>query len=288
MRKQIITLFLASLFINTFFAFDWPLEETNYETINSEFAQLNGKALSSSLIYKEEAEVFASDKGNIIAIIDDNSDSFGWFESSLGSAVIISHNDGLSTVYANLNSESMNENISNKTTINAKDKIAISGNSAWQEENNGLEFKVFDKKNLAAVNPKILMPKISKEPRLEIGTVYFLDKQGNFHNIITEKKLSAETYYIYKTRQNKITPYKTIVAINGETNETIVYDTVKEKNGKLGLIGNNHYSIKEIYPDNNKQLLAKIQLSKGQNILTITLVNEQDTPIFQNYKLDAY
>lgn len=288
MKRHIVTASLAALALSSISAFDWPITETSSETIISEFGQLRGKTLSSSIIYKEDAEVRSSDDGIVIAVIDDQSDAFGWFESALGSAAIISHSDGLSTVYGNLNQDSLEENLGEAERIKAYGKIATSGNTAWQEESNGLEFKVFDKKNLAAVNPKILMPRIAKENHLEAGTVYLLDKNGNFRNINTEKRIASGTYFVYKTRQSKAVPYKTIVAVNGETAETVIYNTIKETSGKLGLTGNSHYSTQDIYPEDDKQLLAKIQLTKGQSTLTITLVNIQENTTLLNYKLDIY
>lgn len=287
-KTYIYTAILALLATSGASAFDWPLQETNSDTIISDFGQLIGGNISTSVIYKDDAEVCSSDAGSVIAVIDDHSDDFGWFESSLGAAAIVSHSDGLATVYANLNSDSLQENLGEATKISNKGKIATSGNSAWQAESNGLEFKVFDRKNLAAVNPKILMPRIAKEPHLEAGTVYLLDKNGNYHNINTEKRLAPGTYFVYKLRQNKAVPYKTIVAVNGDSAETIVYDTITEKEGKLCLSGNASYSTKDMYPDNDKQLLAKILLTKGQSTLTITLVNIQENSTLLNYKLDIY
>ncbi|MDO4505710.1 MAG: M23 family metallopeptidase [Spirochaetales bacterium] len=288
MKKNVLAAILALSAVSLANAFDWPLAETTPDTVASGFGQLRGGTLSSSVIYKEDAVVRSSDDGIVIAVIDDQSEAFGWFESSLGTAAIISHSDGLSTVYGNLNSNSLHETLGETERIKAYGKIATSGNSGWQESSNGLEFKVFDKKNLASVNPKILMPRVVKEPHLEAGSVYLMDKNGNFRNINTEKRIAAGTYFVYKTRQSKVVPYKTIVAVNGETAETIVYDTIKENNGKLGLTGNGHYSTQDIYPDEEKQLLAKVQLTKGQSTLTITLVNIQENSTLIHYKLDIY
>lgn len=288
MKKNVLAAIIAISTVSVTNAFDWPLPETSPETVASGFGQLRGGTISTSVIYKEDAEVRSSDDGVVIAVIDDQSEAFGWFESSLGTAAIISHSDGLSTVYGNLNSNSLHETLGETERIKAYGKIATSGNSAWQENSNGLEFKVFDKKNLAAVNPKILMPRVIKEPHLEAGTVYLMDKNGNFRNINAEKRVASGTYFVYKTRHTKVIPYKTIVAVNGETAETIVYDTIRENNGKLGLTGNSLYTLQEIYPEDDKQLLAKVQLTKGQSTLTVTLVNIQENSTMLNYKLDIY
>lgn len=288
--KTVKTIFVAAFISSalTTFAFDWPHSNATSDSMASDFGQLRGGVINSSVIFKEDAEVYSSDKGKAIAIIDDHSDDFGWFESPLGTAIIIAHNDGLTTVYGNLTSESLHENVKDETEIINRARLGTSGNSAWQEDSNGLEFKVYDRKNLAAVNPKILMPRIPKEPHLEAGTISLCDKNGTFHQIGSERRLPAGTYFVYKTRQISCVPYKTIVSVNGDTVETIVYDTLKESNGKLVLNGNSGYSISDVYPEKDKQLLAKINLVKGQSTVTVSLVNIQENTTTLNYKLDIY
>ncbi|MBQ0040249.1 MAG: M23 family metallopeptidase [Treponema sp.] len=288
MKKTIFFLSSALMALSSgAWAFDWPVAETTSDSISSDFGQLRGGIISTSVIYKTDAEVHSADAGSVIAVIDDHSDDYGWFESALGTAVIISHSDGLSSVYGNLNADSMEENLGDKEKVTATTKIATSGNTAWQEEANGLEFKVFDKKNIAAVNPKILMPRVAKEPHLEAGTISLCDKNGIFHNIGSEKRLASGTYLVYKTRQ-PVSPYKTIVAVNGATEETIVFDTIKESNGQLCANGNSSYPTSTVYPNKERQLLAKIQLAKGQSTITVTLMNIQENTTMLNYKLDIY
>lgn len=269
-------------------AFEWPQAETTADSLHSEFGQLRGGVLSSSIIYKDIAQIHSSEEGTVTAVITNHDDDFGWFESSLGTSVIISHGDGLSTVYSNLNDEYLNTSLTENLDIKAKVEIGKSGYTAWQEENNGLEFKVYDRKNLSAVNPKLLMPRITREVPLETGTLTLVDKNGTAHSIAQERRLPAGTYMIYKSRQTNAVPFKTIVSINGESVETIVYDTLKVNEGFLGVNGNNHYAINEVYPDNDRLLLAKTQLSKGQNTLTVTLLNIQENAVSVTYKLDIY
>lgn len=271
-------------------AFDWPVQDYSAEAVKSDFGQLRGATINSSIIYKSKTEVSSSDDGKIIAVISEHNDDFGWFESTLGTALIVGHEDGLYTAYGNLNGESIeSKNSENEIAkVSAKSVIAESGNSAWQEEQTGLEFKVYDIKNQSAVNPKLLMNRNTKEAALETGAIYLKDKNGTYHNIATEKRLAAGTYYIYRTRQEKAVPFKTIISINGTTEETIVYDTLKADNGVLGIRSSAHYAAGDIYPDKEKQLLAKVQFTKGQNTLTVTLMNIQENAVTVNYRLEIY
>ena len=277
MKKTILTLTCA-FFSFCGFSFDWPQKETNSDSFYSYFGQLRGGTINSSLIFKDPSEVKAADKGRITAIISDHSDDFGWFESALGNSVIISHEDGLS----------ISKEIEEKQFVESGEFLGTSGNTGWQEGQSCLEFKVFDSKNNSAVNPRILMPRAGRELPLTMGTITLTDKNGVSHNLLNERRLPAGKYYVYRTRQNVAVPYKTITAVNGATVENISYDVLKESNGKLCVKGNEHYSIKEIYPDSTKQLAGIVQLNKGSCTLTITIVNILNSASTISYKLDIY
>ena len=66
------------------------------------------------------------------------------------------------------------------------------------------------------------------------------------------------------------------------------YDVLKESAGKLCVKGNESYSVKEIYPDDTKQLAGIVQLNKGSCTLTITIVNILNSASTISYKLDIY
>lgn len=286
--KKTIPFAVAALFCMNAYSFEWPNANTEANSFSSEFGQHRGGVIDSSLVYKEPSEVFTTDEGDAIIVISEHGNEFGWFESTLGSSVIISHTDGLSTVYANLDEKTIAPKVGEKFFIDGKELLASSGDSAWQAENNGLEFKVYDVTNHAAVNPRLLMPRMQKELPLEMGAITFYDNNNVAHNVTAEKRLPSGVYSIYRTRQANLVPYKTIVSVNGTSKETIVFDTLKENSGKLGINGNGHYSAGELYPDNERQLLAKIHLAKGQNTITLTLMNFQETPVSTTYRLDIY
>lgn len=274
--------------LNAVFSFDWPQKETESDSFYSYFGQLRGSTISSSLIFKNSSDVKASDRGTVTVILSDHGDDFGWFESSLGNSVIIAHNDGLSTVYSNLDDGSVPESLEDSREVKGGDFLGTSGNSGWQEGQSCLEFKVFDSKNSSAVNPRILMPRIGKELPLSIGTVTLTDKNGTAHNLLIERRLPAGTYSVYRTRQPVAVPYKTIVAINGATVESICYDVLKESDGRLCAQGNARYPAAELYPDKSRQLAGKAELSKGTNTLSITVVNILNSASTISYKLEIY
>ncbi|HBB15003.1 MAG TPA: hypothetical protein DCZ76_12125, partial [Treponema sp.] len=93
-KKYLVAGTLAVTLLGTaaaLFAFSWPQAQTNSDTFHSYFGQLRGGTISSSLIFKDNSEVKTADPGDILAVIDDHTEDYGWFESTLGNAVIIGH-----------------------------------------------------------------------------------------------------------------------------------------------------------------------------------------------------
>ena len=154
MKKMIPFIILSIPFFAH--AFDWPQENVNKDSFYSYFSQLRGGTTSSSLIFSESSSIHASESGVILIKFDEHDDDMGWFESPLGNTLIIQHEDSFSTVYANLDEETIPKTLSGK--IEKGTLLGQSGNSSWQDGASALEFQVLDSKNHYSVNPRILLP----------------------------------------------------------------------------------------------------------------------------------
>ena len=265
-------------------AFDWPQNETEADSFFSYFGQLRGGRIGSSLIFKDNSDIKSSDKGTLAIVITEHSSDLGWFESPLGNAVIVSHKNGLQTVYGNLDGDSLTE--SSDMEVSSGTYLGQSGNSGWQEGQSCLEFKVLDTKNKTAINPRLLMPRIGKELPFVIGELSLDDKSGKTHYLVNEKNFTAGTYLLYRTRQDVAIPYKTNVSINGATVENISYDKLEAHNGRLCAVGNDHYDVNKIYPDSKRQLIAVLRLTKGHGTLSVTLSDLLGTTRTVTYNLE--
>ncbi len=267
-------------------AFDWPQDETSSDSFFSYFGQLRGGTIETSLIFKDNSTVKTAQDGIVAAVITEHTDDFGWFESTLGNAVIIAHDDNFSTVYGNLDGETLEDVIYSPDTISGGTALAVSGNSGWQEGQSCLEFQVLDTQNSAAINPRNLMPRMGAELPLEIGKVTLRGAKG-LYNLSTDRYISSGKYAVYHARQTVAVPYKTSIAINGATVENTTYDTLRETNGKLCVSGNEPYPVEEVYPDSEKQLLGNIQLNRGRNTITIALTDILGTTVSSSYTVDV-
>ena len=143
------TLTFATLLFTclTAFCFDWPQVDVTKDSFNSYFGQNRGGILSTSIIFSEPEEVKAAEDGYITAILTENTDNSDFFPSTLGTAVILAHNDDLISVYGNLDAETLTLKNENEHTIDGGAIIASSGNSGYQQNHGNLEFQIIDAKN---------------------------------------------------------------------------------------------------------------------------------------------
>lgn len=290
MKKMKIaaTCFFAGLAAaGTLFAFNWPQEETSSDSFHSYYGEFRGGTINPSLIFRDSAQVKAADTGNVLVVLSDHTNSFGWFESTLGTAVILGHEDQRESIYANLDDERLPSYISSTDTVTEGTVLGFSGNSGWQEDINGLEFQVVDTKSSLSVNPRMLVSKIGNELPFKMGYITLDDEKGITHNLINERYLKAGTYYIYKSRGEAAMPFKTLVAINGATVERITYDVLKENNGRLCVMGNSPYPVELMYPDSNRMLLGKVTLPSGHVGLSITIINILNEADSVTYNLEV-
>lgn len=248
------------------FGFDWPQNEIMSDSFYSYFGQLRGGTISTSLVFSESEEVKAADSGRIIAVITEH-DEDDLFESTLGNAVILAHKDNLTTVYANLDAENQ-ENLFNMKDIEIGTKLGNTSNSGWQTGEACLEFQVLDIKNENYVNPRILMPRIGNELDLNIKNISAMNKKGEIFDFSITKNIPSGTYLLYRARQKTAMPYKTAVYVNGAAADSIAYDTLIAKDGKICANGKHPYSIETVYPDSEKQLLGEITIPKGKNTIS--------------------
>lgn len=267
------TLTFSLIFLTSFFcfAFDWPQSEVSKNSFNSYFGQNRGGILSTSVIFSEPEEIKAAEDGYITAIITEYSDDSDFFPSTLGTAVILSHNDDLVSVYGNLDAETLTLKNENEHTIDGGAIIASSGTSGYQDNKGNLEFKIIDAKNKTAINPIVLMPRASEELTLTLSGIIIVNKNNDYYDINTYKTYSSGLYKVYFKRNPVATPYKTSVSINGVIVDQLSYDMITQENNKLCIIGKKKYTDADIFPNEDLQLLGEAMFTPGRVTLGLSI-----------------
>lgn len=255
------------------FSFSWPQEEVSEKSFSSYFGQNRGNVISTSVVFSEPEEVKASETGYILAILTENNDDSDFFPSTLGSAVILSHEDNLLSVYGNLDSETITLYNTNEKIVDAGATIGQSGTSGFQEGNSNLEFQIIDTKNKSAINPKVLMPRSEAELPLLLNGIMLGNKNNNYYDINVYKTFNSGLYKVYFKRNAIASPYKSSVSINGVIVDQISYDMITQENNKLCIIGKKKYTSTDLFPNNDLQLIGEAMLTPGRVTLGLSLTD---------------
>lgn len=270
--KKIISTVISVFFMTFLFCFEWPQDNISPESYSTYFGQERGGLINNSLVFSEPSQIKAAEKGTILAIILENYDDSDFFPSTLGTSVILSHEDNLQSVYANFEISSLTLNDQNETAVDAGTILGESGSSSWQENKGHLEFQIIDTKNKSAINPKVLMPRSEKEIPLILTGICLENKNHTFYDLNVYKTFQSGLYRVYQKKNNVASPYKTTVSINGVIVDQIHYDTIIQENEKICVSGKKKYTSKDIYSNEDLHLLGEAMFTPGK--ITLTLAEE--------------
>lgn len=272
-KRLSIAASIAAVITIPLFAFEWPQENVREDSFFSFFGQKRGNVISNSLVFSDAETAVAADEGQLSIVISEHEDGFNWFESTLGTAVVIAHEDSLLTVYGNLDTDTLNESIYTEEKIKTGTELSTTGNSGWQEKDSFLEFQIIDTKNGNYVNPLILMPRIGKEEPLTLTGISLKNKLGKIYDLESQHNIPAGVYKVYRKRQSKAIPYKTSIVVNGAESEHITYDILTQSQNDLAVIGRNNYPYSEIYPSDDMMLIGELYLPHGKDTISLIVTD---------------
>ena len=258
------------------------------KSIISYFGQNIGGRISTSIIFGDPSEVKAVKDGKILIIMSEINDDSEFFPSTLGSSVILCHDDDLISVYSNLDTETVLENTKNRDSLAEGEIIGETGNTGWQKERSDLEFQIIDNQKSAAINPKILLPRTENEIDYVLNGIILQNKEGKLFDLRENKVFPSGQYKVYQARNKIAVPYKTAVTINGVVIDEISFDTVNQENGKLYVTGKKKYTATELYPDDTLLLLGEAMLTPGRSTLGLSTFNFLGKAKQANYVLSIY
>lgn len=286
-RNDIVVLLMGLLCFSGF-AFEWPMES---KKINANFAELRGGEMNNSLVFSESEnnDVKASDNGFVKAIIQDYEDDTDFFSSTFGNTIIVSHNDGILTVYGNLDKDTIENKKAEPKKISTGEVLAKTGKSAWKKSSDSLCFQMLDEKNNITINPRIILSQSAeKENALYPQDIVLKNRQGRNFRIREQNTLPQGYYRVYQKRPTAAMPYKMQIFVNGEVQEEIAFDVLRQDSDKLCVSGKKNYTKNELYPTSDTMMLGEIALASGKNSLRFVLVDILGKESFANYGVTNY
>ena len=271
------------------FSFSWPLAEWNKAKSIFTFSQNRKGAYCQSLIFEEAQTAKAADKGKVLVVITEKQGDGDWFESTLGNALVLSHDDSLISVYGNLSAQTAAD-LSQKALVEDEADLGQTGNSAWSEseEEGQLEFQIADRASKTFINPIILMPRTIKPPKIALEGMTIENQFGRSYNLSALRSLPAGVYKIFKKRQKDVNIFKSELFVNGAELEKITKETIKCKDGRFTISGSQAYESSDFYPNDSLEFLGHILLPHGSDTVTVVASDIYESSVTSNFTLSAF
>ena len=272
----------AAVFAATAFAagaLEWPVARPE---ILSLFGQRGMNGIERGIVMEGESTVRAAGDGIVLAIIEENRNMTG-FPSTLGNAVFIAHDDGIVSVYGNLESAEMPDG---GGRVETSAVIARTGRSAWQPaERGGTQegrgvciFQVEDQRQNTLLNPLLLFPQVPDEIRPTISRVTLVSQAGRSYNPESSGAVAAGSYRVYAavtdlySRDSSVlAPFRVNVLVNGREASAVSFDTMSKKQNMLVPNSTPQYfdGSLPVYSEDGSIYAGNISLVRGRTEITI-------------------
>ena len=280
--KNIFSVFLILCSASFLMAFEWPIDvSTNESQIKINFAENRGESFSNGFVFSSSHDVKSSEDGVVLVHLNPQNNYYENFQSTLGNALIMIHNDNMISIYSGF------EEISTDCLTGDVEKGVVLGSLSKKQEdveNNtsvktstspkkDFEFQIIDTKNIVIINPFLLLSKLEKTSPVFPGKIFVTNKKGTEFNLDERKSIASGVYSIYREYSAGRMPLKTSVFVNGEETSTINFDTILYTNSRICVSGKDYYPIEKIYPSSKRQFLGEIEIKRGKNLITVVVTD---------------
>jgi len=294
MKRCYFLTFVLFSFLVPIYAFEWPLDNFTFSMLFGDAYSKQGN-FQSGIVLKGTDEVKAAEYGKKLIVIEE-SKTLNSFPSTLGNAIVISHDKGLQTIYAGLKDiPAINDSNSNVETFSI---IGSLGKSAW---GNGeeLTFQVIDTQEKSFINPATpnLLPLIPFEDKISpiiTGTVLFDEKTKQSYNIETIKSIKQGEYDLYTFTKDRIIdssesfmPFNVSIAVNGKIALDVQFYVLESSKGELYL-KKTRISSEKLYNSEGKIYLGKLSLKRGSTeiVISATDISQNTTRVPYSLQVD--
>ena len=212
----------------------------------------------------------SSDNGSLMLTLKKNKNMSG-FPGTLGNAAIIAHDEGLITIYGNLDSV---DRISELLTLESGTILGTAGTSGWGKPASCI-FQVLDGEKHTVLNPLLLLPQLSDTHGPAIKDVIVIASNEQIYALGTTKSVKQGKYKLYadipdtvNASSNSLSPFRITIEVNGSEYSSIPFELLKETNGELYLSEIN-FTWKNLYRDPVRIYLGELSLTRGRADISI-------------------
>lgn len=254
----------------------FPLSALEWPTDTHLFLRLFGQRIGEHVfeqgtVFEHAETVRAADNGTLLIALDARHGQ-GMFPSTLGNALVLLHNDGLQTIYGNLESAA---SLGNRVIIEGNSVIGRTGNSGWGMPND-LLFQVSDSERKVYINPLILLPAVADKTAPQIQNIVLVNDQNTAFQITGQRTLRQGSYELYAEISDTteagghiVSPFRVSIFVNGTNLRIIPFETITQKD-RNAYLSTTAFTDTLLYRRKGSLYLGKIILNRGKSDILIT------------------
>lgn len=251
------------------YALEWPTDTVSFFRLFGQ--RIEGNSLEQGLTFENSGMVRAAEHGMLLIALDQNR-RCGSFPSTLGNALIFLHDDGLQTIYGNLENNFL---FRGRITAEKGNIIGKAGNSGWGNQG-GLIFQVSDNQRQVYINPLLLLPAVDDRHAPQIQNVFLVNERNKVIQAAGQKTVKQGSYELYaeifdtaNAGGRTFSPFRITIFLNGINIRTIPFETINQKDGAV-FLGNTALTDVLLYRRSNTLYLGKIVLNRGKSDILLT------------------
>ena len=292
--KKTFSLFLLFLFACcTLFSLEWPLDNFSFSMLFGDAYSKDGN-FQAGLVLKGDESVKAAEYGKKLISIEETS-RLNLFPSTLGNALIISHDKGLQTIYGGLKHPiEITDSSSRAETFSV---VGTVGNTAWGKGVQ-LTFQVLDTQEKTLINPtRQLLPSIPFEDKILptiTGTILVDPETRQTYRLDTTKTVKQGEYDIYAfafdsmlDKNEKFMPFNVSILINGKTTLDVQFYVLESVKGQL-FLKKTKISADKLYNSQGQIYLGRASFKRGftEIVILATDISHNTIEVPYNIQVD--
>ncbi|ULQ59670.1 M23 family metallopeptidase [Brucepastera parasyntrophica] len=249
------------------YALEWPVLTPYPSRL---FGQRSSDVMERGVILENVDNVRAAGHGTVLITLTPNANMSG-FPGTLGNTVILAHDDGIMTIYGNLDSVDL---VDERIQIESGSILASAGTSGWGNRSSCI-FQVVDQIQKTVLNPLLLLPALQDTRPPSLRNIIAVSDRNQVFPLGTVKSLRQGKYRIYgdisdtiNNNTNELSVFRITVLVNGSEYSVLAFETMKENEGRLYL-SSPEFTGETLYTDPARTFLGEINLIRGKADISV-------------------
>lgn len=274
-------------------ALEWPLDNFRFSMLFGDAYSKDGN-FQAGLVLKGDERVKAAEYGKKLISIEETN-RLNLFPSTLGNALILSHDKGLQTIYGGLkDAVNITDASSQAETFSV---IGTVGSTAWGRGDE-LTFQVIDTQEKTLINPtRHLLPLIPFEDKLLptiTGTILINPETGQTYRLDATKTVKQGEYDIFtfafdsmQDASEAFMPFDVSILINGKTTLDVQFYVLESVKGQL-FLKKTKISSDKLYNAQGQIYLGRTSLKRGfaEIVILATDISQNTSKASYNIQVD--